>query len=233
MKILLKNNKEEIGKEIASRIVELINKKPNTVLGLATGSSPITTYKELIKAYKEKKVSFKYVTTFNLDEYVGYKREKDSYKYFMHHNLFDEIDIKDVNTHFPDATNPLAYDKEIELKEIDFQVLGIGADGHIGFNEPMTSFDSKTHITKLTKQTISDNSQYFESIDAVPKEAVTMGLSTIMKAKEIVLIATGKNKRSAIKALLAGESKGCPASILNRHPNVTIYLDKDADPREN
>lgn len=233
MKIIIKDSNIEIGEEVGSRIVNLINNNPNAILGLATGSSPLSTYAYLIKAYNGKRVSFKNVKTYNLDEYVDYKKDVDSYKYFMHHNLFDEIDIKENNINFPDKNHPEDYDKALAKNTIDFQILGIGADGHIGFNEPMTSFDSITHITKLTNQTIKDNSRFFGSINLVPKEAVTMGLSTIMKAKEIVLIATGKNKRSAIKALLAGESKECPASILNRHPNVTIYLDKDANPREN
>jgi glucosamine-6-phosphate deaminase len=227
MKIIIEKSKSELGQQVADKIIALIKGKPDAVLGLATGSSPLDAYAALIKAYHRGLVSFKNVTSFNLDEYL-HCQEKDSYRFFMEQNLFYHVDIKRDNTHFPSPDHPEDYDKEIEKKPIDLQVLGIGADGHIGFNEPGTSFESLTHITDLKEQTIKDNARFFSSIDDVPTQAVTMGLKTIMQAKEIVLIATGANKNAAIKALLKGPSTDCPASILNNHKNVTLYLDEEA-----
>lgn len=228
MEITVEKSKEELSRLIADEIISLVKTKPSCVLGLATGSSPILVYKYLIEAYKAKKVSFKHVKTFNLDEYINYKEYKDSYHYFMDHNLFDYIDLERNNIHFPNPEKPEEYDKDILKAGIDLQLLGIGADGHIGFNEPNTSFDSITNITTLTKQTIKDNARFFKSIEDVPTHAVTMGLKTILSAKEIILIATGSNKKDAISKLLKGEDISCPASILNRHSNVTLYLDNEA-----
>ena len=181
----------------------------------------------MIKAYQEGKVSFKNVKTFNLDEYLGLDGNHDqSYRYFMNHNLFNHIDINEENTHVPGFINS---DEEIALKGgIDIQLLGLGSDGHIAFNEPGTPFDSLTHITELTEQTISDNSRFFASIEDVPTKAVTMGLKSIMNAKKIVLIATGKNKADVVRQLIHGEiSEALPCSILKKHDDVTIYVDSD------
>ncbi len=229
-------NKDDIAKDIADRIVSLIKTKEKPVLGLATGSTPLPLYEELIKRYKEGEVSFKNVKTFNLDEYIGLDELNDqSYRYFMNHNLFSHIDIDLNNTYVPNGLikdeDPLYYDKMIkEAGGIDIQVLGIGTDGHIAFNEPGASFDSLTHIEALKESTIKDNSRFFASIDDVPRYAITMGLKSIMNAREIVLIATGKAKAKVISELKKGIiSNDLPASILNKHNNVTIYVDEEAN----
>lgn len=230
VKILDKN---EIEKIVANRICSLIKNKPSLVLGLATGSTPVGVYKKLIEKYKNNKVSFKDVKTFNLDEYVGLDNcHNQSYNFFMCSNLFDHIDIKKENTNFPDnkSNNPSKYDDKIALAGgIDFQILGIGSNGHIAFNEPGTDFNSLTHMVELTDSTIKDNSRFFNSVSEVPTKAVSMGLKSIMNAKEIVLIALGKNKSKAIASLLKDEPNiSLPASILKTHKNVTIYCDEEA-----
>lgn len=231
---VLESNK--IDEEVANEIVTLIKEKPNCVLGLATGSTPLGVYANLIKKYENKEVSFKNVRSFNLDEYVGLKHESDqSYFYFMHHNLFDHIDISPNNVHVPDGINYESclktYDKEIKKSGgIDLQLLGIGSNGHIAFNEPGTDFDSLIHLVDLKESTIKDNSRFFSSIEEVPTRAITMGLRSIMQAKRIILIAKGKNKNHAIKALFDehGIDETLPVSVLKLHPNVEIYCDKDA-----
>ena len=235
MKIVVGNN-EKLSALIAQDFIDVINKKPNAVLGLATGTSPIQVYANLIKANKEGKVSFKNVTTFNLDEYVGLPgTHKQSYRYFMNDNLFDYIDIDKNKTNVLLGVGDYVsfmnqYDDLIKKAGgIDIQILGIGSDGHIAFNEPGTSFDSLTHETPLTEQTIKDNSRLFNDISEVPTRAVTMGLKSIMNARKIVLIATGKNKAKAVYGLIKGEvNEDMPCSILQRHPDVTIYVDEDA-----
>ena len=229
-------NKDDIAKDIADKIVSLIKTKERPVLGLATGSTPLPLYEELIKRYKKGEVSFKNVKTFNLDEYIGLDELNDqSYRYFMNHNLFNHIDIDLNNTYVPNGLikdeDPSYYDKMIkEAGGIDIQVLGIGTDGHIAFNEPGASFDSLTHIEALKESTIKDNSRFFASIDDVPRYAITMGLKSIMNAREIVLIATGKAKAKVISELKKGIiSNDLPASILNKHNNVTIYVDEEAN----
>ena len=228
--------KEKMNEEIAQLFIDTVKENPNCVLGLATGSSPIGVYKKLIEAYNNGLVSFKDVKSFNLDEYVGLSEDHEqSYRYFMNHNLFDHIDIEKENTHVPSGNienveSIEEYDAQIEAAGgIDLQILGIGSDGHIAFNEPGTSFNSLTHIAELAPSTISDNSRFFESIEQVPTKAVTMGLASIMKAKKIVLIATGANKADAIKGLLLDViTEDLPCSILRNHPDVTIYVDRDA-----
>lgn len=227
MNIIVCKTKEEIATLVSNKVLELVKNKPNCILGLATGSTPIDTYKEIIS--KGKNIDFSKVKTFNLDEYCNNKDITQSYRYFMDHNLFYGINIKKENTHFPNENNPSQYDKDIISNGgIDLQILGIGANGHIGFNEPNTPFDSITHITKLTDKTISDNSRFFKSIDDVPTFAVSMGINTIMQSKEIILIAIGKNKAEAIKKALIEPNINCPASVLNNHNNVTFYLDEEA-----
>lgn len=227
MNIIVCKTKEDIAELVSNKVLELVKNKPNCILGLATGSTPIETYKEIIA--KGKNIDFSKVKTFNLDEYCNNKDITQSYRYFMDHNLFYGINIKKENTHFPNENNPSQYDKDIISNGgIDLQILGIGANGHIGFNEPNTPFDSITHITKLTDKTISDNSRFFKTIDDVPTSAVSMGINTIMQSKEIILIATGKNKAEAIKKALTEPNINCPASVLNNHNNVTFYLDEDA-----
>ena len=235
MKVIVGNN-EQISKLIAEEFVKQVNEKPNSVLGLATGTSPLKVYANMIKAYKNGKVSFKDVVTFNLDEYIGLEgTHNQSYRYFMNDNLFDHIDIDKNNTHvLLGVGDYLAYANQYDelIKQaggIDLQILGIGSDGHIAFNEPGTPFDSLTHVAELAESTIKDNSRLFNDISEVPTKAVTMGLKSIMNAKRIVLIATGKNKAQAIYNLLKGKmTEEVPCSILQKHPDCTIYVDEEA-----
>lgn len=229
MKLKVLKNGDEIAEEVSDRIVALVERKSNCILGLATGSTPIETYNKIISKSKAKSISFKNVKSFNLDEYVGNNDFTQSYRYFMDTHLFNFIDIDKDNTHFPPEKDCETYDEDIETAGgIDFQILGIGSDGHIAFNEPGTPFNSKTHIAELKEETIRDNSRFFKSINDVPTKAVSMGLSSIMKSREIVLIALGKNKANAIKAMFSNKTTDCPASILQDHPNVTIYVDEEA-----
>ena len=235
MKVVIGNN-EKISALIAEEFIKVINAKPNCVLGLATGTSPLQVYANLIKANKEGRVTFKNVTTFNLDEYIGLEgTHVQSYRYFMNDNLFNHIDIDKERTHVLKGTGDyLAYAKEYDnliakAGGIDIQILGIGSDGHIAFNEPGASFDSLTHVETLAESTIVDNSRLFNDISEVPTKAVTMGLRSIMNARKIVLIATGKNKAKAIYNLLKGpKTEQVPCSILQDHPDCTIYVDEDA-----
>ena len=211
--------------------------KPGKVLGLATGSTPIGLYERMVKDYKENGTSYKEIKSFNLDEYVGLPIEHpESYYAFMHRNLFDHIDIPEENTHVPsglgDDLDKQAkhYDEMIDANPVDIQVLGIGSDGHIAFNEPGTPFDSGTHVCDLAESTIQDNCRFFDNdINLVPKQAVTQGIGTIMKAKNIMLIATGKNKAQAIKDMIEGPVDiDCPASILQNHGDVVVIIDEEA-----
>ena len=235
MKVVVGNNKK-ISALIAEEFIKVINKKPNAVLGLATGTSPLQVYADLAKANKEGRVTFKDVATFNLDEYIGLEgTHNQSYRYFMNENLFNHIDINKERTHVLKGTGDYLayanqYDKLIEeFGGIDIQILGIGSDGHIAFNEPGTPFDSLTHVAELAESTIVDNSRLFNDISEVPTKAVTMGLKSIMNARKIVLIATGKNKAQAIYNLLKGPmTEDVPCSILQKHPDCTIYCDEEA-----
>ena len=235
MKVVIGNN-EKISALIAEEFIKVVNEKPNCVLGLATGTSPLQVYANLVKANKEGRVSFKNVATFNLDEYIGLGgTHNQSYRYFMNDNLFNHIDIDKERTHVLKGTGDYLayanqYDDEIaKFGGIDLQILGIGSDGHIAFNEPGTPFDSLTHVAELAESTIVDNSRLFNDVSEVPIKAVTMGLKSIMNARKIVLIATGKNKAQAIYNLLKGPmTEEVPCSILQKHPDCTIYVDEDA-----
>lgn len=235
MKVVI-GNEEHISSLIAEEFIKVINEKEKPVIGLATGTSPLKVYADLVAANKEGRVSFKNVTTFNLDEYVGLDgNHNQSYRYFMNDNLFNHIDIDKKNTNVLLGVGDYVsfmnkYDQMIkDAGGIDIQILGIGSDGHIAFNEPGTSFDSLTHETELTEQTIKDNSRLFNDISEVPTRAVTMGLKSIMNAKKIVLIATGKNKAKAVYGMLKGPiSEDMPCSILQKHKDVTVYVDEDA-----
>ena len=224
-------SENEIAKMAAQRYVQLLNVKSNAVLGFATGSTPIPLYKELAKQVKQGNVSFKNVTSFNLDEYAGLDGTHDqSYRYFMNKQLFKNIDIDVNNTFVPsgiNTKNPEIYDAAIQAAGgIDVQLLGIGLDGHIGFNEPGTKFDSQTHLIKLTQSTREANSRFFKSIDEVPTHAVTMGIKTVMNARSIIMIATGESKAEIIaKAINGPITEAVPASILQLHPFVTVYVD--------
>lgn len=236
MEIRIFENKEALSRAAAEYFINIINNKQNPVLGLATGSSPVGMYNKLIEAYNDGRVSFKNVTTFNLDEYMGIdKHHPQSYYTFMKENLFDHVNINISKTNIPNgAGNPEtvcdAYNRELAECEIDIQILGIGSNGHIAFNEPGTPFGSVTHCVTLDEKTLKDNARFFDNdINAVPKQAVTMGLSNIMKAKQIVLIATGESKADAIRKLILGDvNEKMPASILQFHPNVVILVDRAA-----
>lgn len=229
MKFVVCKTPEEIGEKIAKEMIELIQDKPNAILGLATGSSPIPTYKYLIEAYAKGEVSFKEVSSFNLDEYINPPFEEATYRYFMKDNLFSHVDIDLKNTHFPSKENMKEYDEEIKKAGgVDFQILGIGRDGHIGFNEPNTPFDSKTHIAELDESTRVANARFFHSLEETPTEAITMGLSTIMQARHIVMIVSDLSKVDALKALLKGEEDLMwPATVLASHSSVEIFVTSD------
>ena len=236
MKIIVVKDYQAMSDLGAEIIANTIKANPSCTLGLATGSSPIGTYQNLVKAYENKEISFKDVKTYNLDEYCGISRSHpQSYYYFMHDNLFNHVDILEENVHVPMISNTSlekdckAYNDMLNKVTIDLQLLGIGGNGHIGFNEPGTPFSQETFIVKLTDKTRQDNKRFFNSIDEVPTHAITMGLKSILAGKRIVLIATGKNKAIAIKRLFEeGETTDLPASVLKEHPNVTIYCDEDA-----
>lgn len=229
--------KAQIEKEMAQVFIDQVKANPKSILGLATGSSPLGIYRNMIEAYKNGEVSYKDVTTFNLDEYLGLDGNHDqSYRYFMNVNLFNHIDINKENTNVPSGfvkndEEAALYDAKIEAAGgIDIQLLGLGSDGHIAFNEPNTPFDTLTHIAELTEQTISDNSRFFERIEDVPTKACTMGLKSIMNAKKVLLIATGKSKAEAVNQLINGEiSESWPCTILKNHPDVTIYVDTEIE----
>ena len=236
MKIVVSENYEEMSRVGADYIIKQLNKKPDSVLGLATGSTPMGMYKCLIEAYK-KGLDFSKAVTFNLDEYYGLSSEHpQSYRYFMDVNLFNHVNINKANIHIPSGLSKniesecVKYDEEIaKAGGIDLQVLGIGRNGHIGFNEPGDSLMVMTHITDLTSDTIAANSRFFNSADEVPKKAVTMGLGTIMKAKKIILLASGKDKAQAIAKLSEPlVDTDMPASVLQLHTDVVVIVDKDA-----
>lgn len=228
---------EQVGKAGAMLFSAQILAKPNSVLGLATGSTPIELYKALIEMNKEKLVSFRDCTTFNLDEYVGLPHDHNqSYYYFMHEHLLDHIDIDCDRTH---VLNGMREDCDLECQEyeanieaaggIDLQLLGIGQNAHIAFNEPHEHFPWVTHCETLSKNTIEANARFFASEDEVPTRALTMGIGTIMRARKILLIATGSQKADAIWKLVKGEvTPFYPASILQCHPDVVVMVDKAA-----
>ena len=236
-KIIKTKDYEEMSEKTYEVIREVVVNKPDCVLGLATGSSPIGTYQRLVKDHQENGTSYKKVTTFNLDEYLGIpKTHPQSYWTFMHENLFNYLDCPEENIHVP-ADGPdkqkqcELYEESMKGYQVDIQLLGIGTDGHIGFNEPGTSFDSLTHIADLKESTIKDNARLFfdNDISKVPTQAITMGIATVMKAKKIILIASGKNKAKAIHDMINGPvTEDMPASILQKHPDVVIVVDNAA-----
>ncbi len=234
MKVIVVENYDEVSAKAFEVMHELVVNKPTAVLGLATGSSPIGLYKNMIKDHKENGTSYAQCQSFNLDEYVGLDRNHEqSYYTFMHENLFNGIDIKEENVHLPygDTKEDCeAYERSMENVTVDIQVLGIGSNGHIGFNEPGTPFDEETHIVTLKEGTRKDNARFFENdINKVPTHAITMGIATIMKAKKILLVATGENKADAISAMVDGPiSTDCPASVLQNHKDVVVIVDKAA-----
>lgn len=236
MNIMTFKTNEELNKTGANIIASLVQTKPNAVLGLATGSTPIGIYQELIQLYKQGLVSFKQVKSYNLDEYVGLPEgHPESYRSFMNTQLFDHIDINKENTRVPNGNAPdlqaecKQYDEALSDAQIDLQFLGIGHNGHIGFNEPDDNLSSGTHVVDLKEETLQANARFFPSIDDVPKQAVTMGVASILKAKMIMLVVRGADKAEiAHRALTGPITTEVPASLLQTHPNVVVLLDKEA-----
>lgn len=234
MKVIVVKNYDEVSKEAFNVIKEVVTNKSNAVLGLATGSSPIGLYENMIKDHKENGTTYAGCQSFNLDEYVGIDRDhSQSYWTFMHENLFHGIDLPEENIHVPYGNSKedcAAYEKDMENVCVDVQVLGIGGNGHIGFNEPGTPFDEETHIVELTEKTRSDNARFFENdINNVPTHAITMGIATIMKAKKLLLVASGANKADAVAAMVQGPvTPEVPASVLQNHDDVVVIVDEAA-----
>lgn len=237
MEVYIKETYEELSESAAILVAQTLQFKQDAVLGLATGSTPLGVYRELIRMHKEEGLDFSRVTTFNLDEYLGLPdTHPQSYRHFMEDNLFRHINIRPEKTHVPSG---VVTDVEVycELYEqqirdaggIDLQILGIGSDGHIAFNEPGSPLDSRTRLEQLTQQTIRDNSRFFERVEDVPTQAITMGVATILEAKKIILLATGESKADAVTGAIEGPvSSGCTASALQLHQDVTAFLDRPA-----
>ena len=236
MKVIVVENYQQIGQLGAQIIAGVIKNNPNAVLGLATGTSPIGIYQNLVEMCQKGEISFANVKTVNLDEYVGLDgNHPQSYRYFMNDNLFNHVDIDKANTFVPNGVAEnlqeecARYTTLVNNLVQDIQLLGIGSNGHIAFNEPGTPFDSTTHVVNLTENTIKDNSRLFEDISQVPTKALTMGIANIMNAKHILIVANGKNKAQAVYNMVKGQvNTTCPASVLQNHPDVTVIVDKDA-----
>lgn len=237
MKVVVTENSNEIAMVLAKTITNLIQKKSNLVLGLATGSSPIPTYQLLIEDYQKNKTDWSNVVTFNLDEYVGLApNNKNSYHYFMQEHLFKHLNLKKDNIHIPNGIGNVnknaAYYEDLIQKygPIDLQILGIGNNGHIAFNEPGSNINSVTRVVDLSANTKDANQRFFnDKQEIVPQQAITMGIGTILKANNIILIATGKNKAQAVRSLVHDKvSEKWPCSYLQNHKNVLVLIDKDA-----
>lgn len=237
MQLIQAKDYDDMSRKAANIISAQVILKPDCVLGLATGSTPLGTYKNLIDWYKKGDLDFSKVSSVNLDEYRGLPADNDqSYRYFMKTNLFDQVNIDQSRTYVPDGMEPDSdkacrnHDNIIkEMGGIDLQLLGLGLNGHIGFNEPASEFPKGTHCVDLTKSTIEANSRFFASIDDVPTQAYTMGIQSIMLAKKILIIASGANKAEIIaKAFLGPVTPEVPASILQMHPDVTLVADEAA-----
>ena len=237
MEVIILNTEEEVAHLAADLIARQVQQKADSVLGMATGGTPVKTYEKLIAKNQAGEISFKETTTFNLDEYIGLSPDHPrSYRYFMQENLFDHIDIQRERTHIPNglAENPIeagpAYEAQIaDAGGIDIQILGIGSDGHIGFNEPTSSMGSRTRIKTLTEGTLEDNQRFFKPGEVQPSLAITMGIQTIMEARHVILLANGAGKATAIRETVEGPiSARCPASILQFHPKATIIVDEAA-----
>ena len=237
MRIYKAKDYEEMSRKAAGIVSAQIIMKPDCVLGLATGSTPVGLYKQLIEWYRNGDLDFSRVRTVNLDEYKGISRENDqSYYYFMHQNLFDHVNIPAENTHLPDGMEPDSekecrrYEELIQsMGSVDLQLLGIGHNGHIGFNEPADAFDKQVHCVNLTQSTIEANKRFFASAEEVPRQAYTMGIQTIMRSKKILIIANGEGKADIVRDAFFGPiTPMVPASVLQLHNDVTLVADEAA-----
>ncbi|MCE5272663.1 glucosamine-6-phosphate deaminase [bacterium] len=237
MDVIVKPSYEEVSALAARMIADVVEDNPRCVLGLATGSTPVAAYRELISIHKEQGLDFSQVVTFNLDEYVGLdEKNEQSYHYFMWENLFSHINIRPENVHIPEGNAEdvvefcQLYEQMIEsFGGIDLQLLGIGSNGHIAFNEPTGSLGSRTHLTRLTERTRRDNARFFKSLDEVPSQAMTMGIGTILDAASILLVANGESKAEAVAKMVEGPVTAMvPASALQLHPSVTVIVDAPA-----
>ncbi|MCM3588231.1 glucosamine-6-phosphate deaminase [Mesobacillus maritimus] len=237
MNIIKVKNYEEMSQKAAEILLDKVRQSPKMNLGLATGGTPVGLYRELVQDHQQNGTSYTQVKTFNLDEYVGLSGDDpNSYRSYMNEKLFNHVDLPRESTFIPrgDTNNPgqECTDYEALLKNhggVDLQILGIGSNGHIGFNEPGTSFQSETHVIELTASTREANARYFNSLDEVPTHAITMGIASIMRSKEILLLVSGESKREALAQLMEGEvNENFPASILKTHPCVTIIADEAA-----
>lgn len=237
MRVLITDSYDQMGLEAAKIVAGQIYLKPNSVLGLATGSTPLSMYERLVAVHRTVGLDFSEVTTFNLDEYIGMGPDNpQSYHYFMQEHFFKHINIKPENVHIPNgmAQDVIAegerYEQLIAAKGgIDLQVLGIGQNAHIGFNEPDVKFAATTHKVELDEETILANSRFFNNVDEVPRYAISMGIKTIMMAEHVILLANGRNKARAVyKAVCGDVTPEAPASILQLHRDVVVILDKEA-----
>ena len=240
MEIIVAKDYQDMSEAAADIIAELVAEKPGCVLGLATGSTPEGLYAELVKRYEEEGLDFSRVATFNLDEYRGLPAEHEqSYHYFMQKHLFGHVNVRPENTHVPNGANPdaeaacEAYEASIALAGgVDLQLLGLGHNGHIGFNEPADEFTKETNCVNLTESTINANSRLFNSADEVPRQAYTMGIGTIMAAKQILLVVSGEDKAQIVRDVFFGPvTPKVPASILQFHPTRSPWLTKRRFPR--
>jgi len=240
VKLIIADDYDSMSRTATSMVAEELKRNRKLVLGLATGSTPLGMYKELIRIHREEGLDFSGVTTFNLDEYLGLDPNHDqSYHYFMFHNLFNHINVDKDRVHIPDgkAKDTEAFCREYEkmIKEaggIDIQILGIGANGHIAFNEPGSPADSRTRVVSLTPQTIKDNARFFKDESEVPRKALSMGIGTISEARKIILLASGKNKADAIVKIMEGpRTVQVPASLLSEHSDATVIVDREAASR--
>jgi len=237
MEVVICRNYDEMSRKAAAAVADVVRRKPKAVLGFATGSSPLGLYKELIRLHKEEGLDFSKVTTFNLDEYVGLAPDHpQSYWRFMHENLFGHINVPKKNVHVPSGTSKdhaafcAQYEKWIkEAGGIDAQILGIGSDGHIAFNEPGSSLGSRTRMVTLTEQTIDDNARFFQKRQDVPRHAISMGVGTVLEARKLVMVVNGKSKAPALAAAIEGPvTCMITASALQLHPDPIVFADEEA-----
>lgn len=237
MEVFISKTYDEMSCKAAKEVADVLNTKPNAVIGMATGSSPLGLYKELVRMYHEDGLDFSQVTTFNLDEYVGLKaHHEQSYHYFMHENFFKHVNIAPENIYIPSGTTNNYqsfcqwYERRIEdCGGIDIQILGIGSDGHIAFNEPGSSLSSRTRLKTLAKPTIDDNARFFENREDVPIYAITMGVGTILEARKLILVANGEKKADAVAQAVEGPMTSMiTASALQLHPDAKVFIDGEA-----